>query len=456
LRSLPSEEFRDLMEELNKLLSAAAAAEANDVSLADFARNLRTNYNATRETHPSSAHAIQLITAQKAKGSQWQAVIVPFLSREVRIGAARYPRVIEANGAQIVFDRTDFIEHEEQIEQSERQEMERLLYVALTRARHTLVLAVDREFFLTSKRRIPRDSQLKWLRGDEGENNYEAIAALPTEMAECAETFRRQGAVALEGVRENLGPLRLETGWIDSARHNGAAFIHTVSPSKFGPEKQPAAATGADVWKEIEPELRPPRIDNPATRYGVWWHDFAQRISWSTDAAARETVFKTSVAASPDPARSKREWQMLAKQFPGKSDFARRFEPRIATFPEMPFFWRVNASTCLEGIVDLALFDRRTGKWLIVDWKTNRIPPDKIDNLRAQYRPQIAAYWKALATMTDNEVEAGIYFTSMGEFALYDDAALAAEWERLRKLPPGDLADAIVAGDELSTRVRRE
>ena len=52
LRSLPAETFPELTSELDRLLSAAAAAEANKASLADFARNLRSNYSAVRETNP--------------------------------------------------------------------------------------------------------------------------------------------------------------------------------------------------------------------------------------------------------------------------------------------------------------------------------------------------------------------------------------------------------------------
>ncbi len=82
--SLPEEEFGDLDSELDALLSAAATAEARGFSLADFGQSLRGNFHATRETHPSPREAIQLITAHKAKGSEWHAVIVPFLTREVR------------------------------------------------------------------------------------------------------------------------------------------------------------------------------------------------------------------------------------------------------------------------------------------------------------------------------------------------------------------------------------
>src|SRR5207244_11150418 len=108
LLSLPPEEYADLGADLDALLNAAANAEANGLSLAEFANYLRANFSKTRETRPSFSDAIQLITAHKAKGSDWQAVIVPFLSRQVWGAPVRYPRAIrpaEAAAAQMSFDR---------------------------------------------------------------------------------------------------------------------------------------------------------------------------------------------------------------------------------------------------------------------------------------------------------------------------------------------------------------
>jgi hypothetical protein len=115
----------------------------------------------------------------------------------------------------------------------------------------------------------------------------------------------------------------------------------------------------------------------------------------------------------------------------------------------MPFFWRMNGNQCLEGIIDLALFRPGDKKWFILDWKTNRIRslPDEIDKLRKDYRPQIAAYWKAVTEMTKQQVGAGIFSTATGQMIIYDQTELANEWERLRNL----------AGIEvmLSSRARR-
>jgi ATP-dependent exoDNAse (exonuclease V) beta subunit len=100
---------------------------------------------------------------------------------------------------------------------------------------------------------------------------------------------------------------------------------------------------------------------------------------------------------------------------------------------EMPFFWRMDEHRCLEGIVDLAFFDPGEKRWFILDWKTNRITRDRIEILRAHYRPQIAAYWKAVTEMTGALVDAGIYSTSTGEFVLYDRDELGDEWTQLSR-----------------------
>jgi len=444
LRSLPAEEFGDLDSELDRLLRAAAAAEARGVCLSGFAQTLRANFYATRETHPSPAEAIQLITAHKAKGSEWQAVIVPFLTRKVWGASPRYPQVIkdvETGEAQILFDRTDYSEFEEKLKLVERQEMERLLYVALTRARHTLVLALDRDFFLNAKGDFHSDSQIKWLQAGTGECNCEVVAALSSGAGECIQTRDRQKSAPSEQVRENLA--KREIGWIDDARRCAGRFVRTISPSKFTPEEVKPGER-ADIWIEVEPELRPVRTENPATRYGLWWHGFVQQIPWVDDAGVWDKVFAAANADSPDMTRSTREWRLLRERISNVSDFPSHLanpDSSGVVHAEMPFFWRMDAHRSLEGIVDLALFQAAEKKWFILDWKTNWTERDEIDKLGASYRPQIAAYWKAVAEMTGMSVAAGIYSTFTGEFVIYDPGELAAEWERLCYLPPGEFAD---------------
>jgi ATP-dependent exoDNAse (exonuclease V) beta subunit len=443
LRSLPREEFGNSANDLEKLLSAAAAAEARQESLADFALMLRRNFDTTRETEPAEADAIQLITAHKAKGSEWDAVIVPFLAREARLGGnIRYPLVIPGEQPFIAFDRSDRADLEEEMKKIQRQQMERLLYVALTRARHTLLLAFDADFF-RGKRGVHGDTQLKWLQADANQANAEITSALSNEATACEETGARQKQRAPESVSESLRTLRLETGWVDIARQRAAFITETVTPSQFTPEEELSETPSTDKWIEIEPELRPVRIDNPATRYGVWWHDFAEQIPWSLEPKEWSETFEHNLAASPDVARSKREWQLLLKQIESAEGLGRRLRDANLVRQEMPFFWRIDERKCLEGIIDVALYEAGTKKWFIFDWKTNRLEPDEIKKLRVYYRPQIAAYWKAVVEMTKRPVSAGIYSTSTGQLLVYYENELAAEWKRLKNLLANDLTAEI-------------
>ena len=142
LASLPREDFIDLESELDALLALAAEAEANGATLVDFAEKLRSDFLLQRDVRRSTDEGIQLITAQKAKGSEWQAVILPFLGRDVIPPSPRYPCLIKIPGssdALVALTKDDFPDEVRSATKTAvQQEMARLLYVATTRARHTL------------------------------------------------------------------------------------------------------------------------------------------------------------------------------------------------------------------------------------------------------------------------------------------------------------------------------
>ncbi|HEX4708005.1 MAG TPA: 3'-5' exonuclease, partial [Candidatus Udaeobacter sp.] len=165
---LPATEFGDLARELDALLAQAAEAEANGMILAGFAEELRNDFASPRAVRFSADdNAIQLITSHKAKGSEWQAVIVPFLARDLRLPSPRYPHFLKspADGELIIaFGNQDKSKDlKDAIERAEQQQLERLLYVATTRARHTLVVVLDQEIFSSSEGKLLKTAQLRRL-----------------------------------------------------------------------------------------------------------------------------------------------------------------------------------------------------------------------------------------------------------------------------------------------------
>ena len=156
LATLPAEDFPSAESDLDALLALTAAAEAEGATLEDFAAKLRADFLTPRDVRLSSENGLQLITAQKAKGSEWQAVILPFLGRNVRTPPPRYPCLLKIPGKKepiAALNKDDFAEdNREIVKRATQQEAARLLYVAATRARHTLVLVDDGEIFLNSRK----------------------------------------------------------------------------------------------------------------------------------------------------------------------------------------------------------------------------------------------------------------------------------------------------------------
>jgi hypothetical protein len=89
------------------------------------------------------------------------------------------------------------------------------------------------------------------------------------------------------------------------------------------------------------------------------------------------------------------------------------------------------------------MINRKAGKCLLLDWKTNDVSPSDVEIFRETYRPQLAAYWKAVREITGLEVEAGLFSTALGNLLLYSSEELQMEWRRLEQLPPAQLENEI-------------
>jgi ATP-dependent exoDNAse (exonuclease V) beta subunit len=442
LASLPPEEFGDLSKELDALLALGAEAEAQGATLADFAEKLRADFDTPRDARLSSEEGIQIITAQKAKGSEWQAVIVPFLGRDIRSPAPRYPSLIKMPGSGETLvalskeDPSDEVKKAREL--SEQQEMQRLLYVATTRARHTLVLALDRDLFLDSKGKLSRRAQLTLLRAEPSEANAEHFGTLSTAPQACARTT----GAASEIPRENdVAALpALDRKLAHKAERRAGDFVRKFNPSGYDDE---ILRLPNDEISHAAPSLVIAHsiADTPATLYGSWWHSLFQQMPWHAGMEAADAVFLQRLTSSPDKRRSAAEWKLVRETLRSDSSLSQFLAGGGAhAHAEFPFLWSFDRHSCVEGLIDLLVIDAAQSKCLLIDWKTNRIAKGEEENLRKHYQPQIAAYWMAVREITKLEVEAGIFATATGEFMPYDIKELEAEWKRLRALPAEQLS----------------
>jgi len=429
---LPAMEFGDLARELEALLAQAAEAEANGMILAGFAEQLRNDFASLRDVRFSADdNAIQLITSHKAKGSEWQTVIVPFLARDLRTPSPRYPDFVKspADGELIIaFGNQDKSKDlKDAIERAEQQQLERLLYVATTRARHTLVVVLDQEIFSTSEAKLPKTAQLRRLIRDKDfySGEFDRHSSTIDEVLEHSLTV---GQASQKNGAE-IEPLTSRE--LKRAAKRASEFVRKITPS----------ALDSEVPAEVRTRSR---LDTLATLYGRWWHKFFQRLDWKGGIDSAQKLFETQLPISPDVKAATKDWNATRRNLFSDASIARFLASDETLFhAEFPFSWRRNDRSVLEGLIDSIMINRKTGRCLLIDWKTNDVSPSDVEIFRETYRPQLAAYWKAVTEIAGLEVEAGLFSTALGHLLLYSARELQMEWRRLEQLPPAQLENEI-------------
>src|SRR5437762_2345728 len=429
---LPATEFGDLARELDALFAQAAETEANGMILAGFAEQLRNDFASSRAVRFSADdNAIQLITSHKAKGSEWQTVIVPFLARELRLPSPRYPDFVKspADGELIIaFAKQDKSKDlKDAIERAQQQELERLLYVATTRARHTLVIVLDQEIFSNSEGKVPRTAQLRRLIRDKDFYSGEFDQHSST----IDEVLEPSPIVGHASQKNGSETEPLTYSELKRAVKRASEFVRKITPS----------ALDSEVPTDVRTRSR---LDTLATLYGRWWHKFFQRLDWKSGIDSAQKLFEKELPISPDAKAAVKDWNATRRNLFSDATIARFLASDETLFhAEFPFSWRRNDRSVLEGLIDSIMINRKAGRCLLIDWKTNDVSPSDLEIFRETYRPQLAAYWKAVTEIAGLEVEAGLFSTALGHLLLYSAEELQMEWRRLEQLPPAQLENEI-------------
>jgi ATP-dependent helicase/nuclease subunit A len=200
-----------------------------------------------------------------------------------------------------------------------------------------------------------------------------------------------------------------------AAAKRAAAFPRRTLPSSLTVHAD--ADVSAEALAKAEPERRldaDPEWDenfNAAAReYGTWWHETVERMAWHLERSTWEEIFKARLPLCAQQERAKRDWKLfLASALP-----ARLSQAEQIVQAEMPFLVQQDERTCLEGVIDLALFDKAQQRWTVIDWKTNEVTAATVDSLREIYAPQVQAYAQALQKITGHPAECGVYSTAVG------------------------------------------
>jgi ATP-dependent exoDNAse (exonuclease V) beta subunit len=395
---------------LDEFLAIINARSAEGLTLADLAHDLRTGLTQPDAAGEEIHHdAIQMMTSHKSKGLEWEAVIVPYLFRRIEWKSAEYPRLVflGANDAIICRDKAEYQERAQAVvDLRERQQCQRLYYVMCTRAKRTLLL-IDDEAAMA--RQIP--NRAGEIAGNflqfTGGPNREFFHSLPDTLSLAPEKSPLAPAQDID--LPNLPPLTT------------VEVAQAVASANYFPRRTTPHALAIHTRDEAEPEKQTEReddqltgqADGPGILYGIWWHEFVQKIPWNQPATAWSRVFEESQPHSPQPERAALEWDLFRR-----SPLAQWLaEPGRLIQVELPFLWRNgNDETCLEGVMDLAVYVASESTWYVIDWKTNQPGTSGSGGVVEVYRGQIEAYARALREMLSAEVRGSLYLTRTGEW----------------------------------------
>ncbi len=354
--------------------------------------------------------AVRLLTLHKAKGLEFDTVVVAglgFRDRE-KVAARRslfYDRAggtlalrLSVAGVPVGTPGLRFVAAADELRQ--RAEEKRLLYVALTRAKKTLILSWFRRRKTLKSGDVSDPIDKSLLRPiafaeDLPPRLAPLVEVVPPDVSAPpapATTAATQLAVDLPAA------IAAAEARLERARATASRPLRR-SGEKDGPWK-PAAASRPASPEDLPSLERSEEVQARAVRLGIAVHEAMELLldpARTPPASAEDAVASaaTVLDAATNPEAIRLVSHLLSQPVVARARTARR------RFVELPVLFRDEAlegSPLVEGKIDL-LFEEEDG-WVVVDWKTDRIPTAAARAEREElYAPQLASYARALAAV---------------------------------------------------------
>lgn len=447
---------RVLRAHLDRFLDEAAAFanEADEVTLTAFLAYLEAAEDEENGLEAGEvvveAERVQILTVHGAKGLEWDAVAIPGLAESIfpaepkqidwtktrqelpiplRGDRADLP-ALELAGAATRKDVRDLVdEHTEGLKERHGLEERRLAYVALTRARHLLLLSTyawdatqteraPSRFLTEVREQVPSVAVDGWFEVEPGAGNplvadprsaswpLDPFGPYPGDRGQGRRSGVEAGAALVRAARAGELPRDAEpVGAPAEWRRDVDVLLRERAASLPGRTVDVALPPRLTVSQLVELRTDPdalartlrrpvPRRPAPATRRGTAFHAWLEQ-RWSGEALL--DIDELPGAADPDADEG--DFTELRRAFEA-SEWAQRTPVEV----EVPFEMAVG-SRVVRGRMDAVFRDPASSDgWLVVDWKTGR-PPSGVAATAAAV--QLAAYrlaWARLAGLAETEI----------------------------------------------------
>lgn len=374
------EAIGEAAENLESLRRDALTAECGGVPLREWVDGLCSDLAKSAESSADLADEMPILTCQKSKGLEWPVVIPLGLGRMIHSWREDFPRVQQRGGAVSVHLSPVTVDKalEQERELARREELQRVFYVSLTRAKSLLVLPDSAALYGDKKASF--QELCKWSELD------------------CADFLQAPSPLAARA--EAKKALELQT--------HMAPSMPTISEAAKFSRETPRQILRDDLRIDaIQPWRGTGGLDFPA-----WWHATMRRFPWLAAAREQRDFLLRAVEETGDGlrARAGREIKMGALFRETLAGIGARF------LPEADFSFARNSCEWAEGSVDLAVFTREGGVWLI-DWQTDQPVADEPEEsfrerCRVSALPALEICAEALREVAGVEVSRLVVFST--------------------------------------------
>ena len=245
--------------------------------LSEFAERLRDDFATPRSVRfAADDNAIQLITSQKAKGSEWQPSSCHF-SRANCVCLTALSALREIAGhwrtaASLSGRKTNRRNSRTQSSVRSTGARASALRRDDTRTTHSGASARPGNFLEHQRRAAENCATAALVRGED----FMRASSTNVRARSRIEEKSKSIAASPEKIQPKIEPLPSRE--LNRALHRASEFVSRITPSAF------------DADGSRKTPLPRSRLDNPATLYGRWWHRFLQRLPWNNESVWDEML----------------------------------------------------------------------------------------------------------------------------------------------------------------------